>query len=145
MLGIHRLFIRTSLCFLFAGVAMGGAMLLGKALGTWRWPFVFVTLHTHLILVGFMAMMVMGVAHWMFPRRPGERRAELNRDPIAWANYLLLTVGLLLRVATEPWLPATWARHGLAASALMQLAGFACFLLAIWGRVRGPGPLKPSG
>jgi hypothetical protein len=30
--------------------------------------FGFITAHVHLLLVGFMLMIVMGVATWMFPR-----------------------------------------------------------------------------
>lgn len=63
-----RRYIKTSFAFLIAGLILGGYLTIGQfLLGAWP-PRLVITAHVHLLLVGFMLMMVMGVATWMFPR-----------------------------------------------------------------------------
>jgi hypothetical protein len=63
-----RRYIKTSFVFLVAGLLLGGYVSVGEFL-LGRYPSrLFITAHAHLLLVGFMLMMVMGVATWMFPR-----------------------------------------------------------------------------
>jgi hypothetical protein len=135
MLLVHRMFIRLALLFLLAGIGLGFLLQVRKGFGLAPLPYAAVTVHNHLLTVGFMLNMVMGVAHWMFPRLPGATAVKAARDPLAWANLTCLNVGLVLRAASEPWhgqgLPA-----GLVLSAILQLAGVVLFVLAIWSRVR---------
>ena len=70
---------------------------------------VFITVHNHLIVVGFFLMIVMGVAYWMFPRQAGTTPREAARDPLAWAGYVSLNTGLLMRAFVEPF--ATGETH----------------------------------
>src|SRR4030095_804654 len=53
----------------------------------------------HLLLVGFMLMMVMGVATWMFPR-PGRDNARY-RPELAEAAYWLITAATAVRAGAE--------------------------------------------
>ncbi len=78
----------------------------------------------------------MGVAHWMFPRLPGTTAADAAGDSLAWANLLALNVGLLVRVAAELMGPGPSRTHVVAA--ILQGAGVALFVAAIWRRVRFP-------
>lgn len=56
------------------GLLLGGYVVTGQfVVGTYP-PRLFITAHVHLLLVGFMLMLVMGVATWMFPRPAGEDR-----------------------------------------------------------------------
>jgi CRP-like cAMP-binding protein len=87
-------------------------------------PRLLVNTHAHLLLVGFMLMLVMGVATWMFPR-PG-RDDTSYRPGLAEAVYWVMTVAAALRALAEmivalegllalrwlmcppvPWLPET--------------------------------------
>ncbi len=139
MLTLHRIFIKTALLYLLSGFLLGALLLLGK--GGWfvpTLPEVYVTLHTHLIAVGFFLMLVMGVAYWMFPRLPGTTPQMAARDPLAWVSYVLLNGGLLLRVVFEPMLPAPAARPAMLISAIAQVGAVLFFLLAIWRRIRMP-------
>ena len=138
MLLLHRTFIRLALVSLLCGVATGALIELRQAFGSSPWPYAAITIHTHLLTVGFLLNMVMGVAHWMFPRLPGATAARAARDPLAWANLVSLNVGLVLRVVSEPWTGRPWANALQGVSALLQVAGVGCFLLAIWRRVRFP-------
>jgi heme/copper-type cytochrome/quinol oxidase subunit 1 len=63
-----RRYIKTSLVFLIVGLGLGGYVSVAQFVVGVYPPRLFVTAHVHLLLVGFMLMMVMGVATWMFPR-----------------------------------------------------------------------------
>ena len=113
------------------------------------WP----VLHAHLLLVGFLLLMIFGVAFWMFPKVSGQR----PRRETGWVAFGLLNAGLLLRVLAEPFTtragsaPAWDVLLGIAA-VLPALAAVA-FALAVWPRVRGvaappgrrPPPPGPRG
>ena len=100
------------------------------------------TIHIHLLGVGFLLLMVCGVAQWMFPRKSGESREQAARDPLGWTAYLLITVGLAVRVIGE-LLPAVFRSGLLAASVLMQVGGVLAFVVAIWPRVYLPSAKPP--
>jgi hypothetical protein len=54
--------------FLVAGLLIGGYLLVRRELaGLHATPYE-ISAHTHLILVGFVMMMILGVALWLFPR-----------------------------------------------------------------------------
>ena len=143
MLRIHRLFIKTALVYLLLGVMAGGWMLLARAGVVPEAPERLYTVHIHLLGVGFLLMMVCGVAFWMFPRKSGESREQAARDPLGWTAYLLITVGLAVRVIGE-LLPAAFGSGLLAASVFLQVGGVLAFVLAIWPRVYMPGAKPPA-
>ena len=142
MTPLVRRYIKTSFVFLLAGLALGGYLIVAEfVLGIYP-PRLLVTTHAHLLLAGFMLMLVMGVATWMFPR-PG-RDGAVYRPALAEAAYWLMTVGTAVRAATEIALGVagwTGVRWLVAVGGLGQLAGAAVFALNMWRRVRMP----PSG
>ena len=83
MLTLHRMFIKTALAHLVAGSGLGAWLMWKKAWGGPLPNHVFITVHNHLIVVGFFLMIVMGVAYWMFPRQAGTTPREAARDPLA--------------------------------------------------------------
>ena len=63
-----RRYLKTAIAFLLFGVGLGVYMLARRELaGVWPTPW-WTSAHTHAILVGFVMMMILGVALWMFPR-----------------------------------------------------------------------------
>lgn len=132
---VSRWFIRLSLLCLIAGMAMGSWMLVQQARGEpgpgSPWP----VLHAHILLVGFLLQVVMGVAYWMFPRVAGRRPGNAP----AWAALVCLNAGLLLRVVAEP---AVDDGHGgpwrvlLGAAAVLPTLGAVLFAFAVAPRVR---------
>jgi hypothetical protein len=69
-----RLYIKTSLSFLLAGLLLGGYLIVTE-LAIGRYPSrLLITAHVHVLLVGFMLMIVMGVATWMFPKPARDSR-----------------------------------------------------------------------
>lgn len=91
----------------------------------------------HLFLVGWVTQMIFGVIYWMFPIITRERPRGDER--LAWALYLLLNAGLLLRLlgeplnSTAPGGPAGWI---LALSALLQWLAGVLFVFLAWPRVK---------
>ena len=63
-----RRYIKTSFVFLLAGLFLGAWVIVGQFVFGAYPPRLFITAHVHLQLVGFMLIIVMGVATWMLTR-----------------------------------------------------------------------------
>lgn len=66
---VIRLYVKTSLFFFILTFASGAAFMLANAIWFLPMPRDFVLLHAHVGFTGWLALMVMGVAWWMFPSR----------------------------------------------------------------------------
>ena len=140
MYTLVRRYIKTAIAFLFVGLALGGWMLVRRELWQ-RYPTPYeVSAHTHAILVGFVMMMILGVALWLFPRP--DKADERYRPARAEAAYWLLTLGTAGRLAGEllrPAVPARWLAWVVIACGLAQGLGIALFFHTMWGRIRPVG------
>ena len=140
-----RRYIKTSFAFLVVGLLLGGYLTVGEFLLGAYPPRLAITAHVHLLLVGFMLMMVMGVATWMFPR-PAKEDTRY-RPELAEAVYWVMTLSTALRAAAEVaagWSSAPLLRVLVALGSLGQLLGAALFVVNMWTRVRMPSvpPVK---
>lgn len=134
-----RRYIKTSFGFLVWGLVVGGYLTVGEFLLGVYPPRLAVTAHVHLLLVGFMLMMVMGVATWMFPR-PAKDDARY-RPGLAESVYWVMTLSTALRGGAElltGWSGAPLLRVLVALGGLGQLLGAALFVVNMWTRVRQP-------
>ncbi len=139
MTPLVRRYIKTSFVFLVLGLALGAYLIVAQfGVGAYP-PRLVVTAHVHLLLVGFMLMIVMGVATWMFPRP--SREDTRYRPELAEAVYWVMTLSTALRAATEMLLAYTdrpalgWL---IAVGGLGQVAGAMLFVANMWVRVRMP-------
>ena len=64
-----RYFIKTSFVFFAVGLT-AGLYLYGAKIFGWFVPTTLASAHTHVLLVGGVLMMILGVAVWFFPRPP---------------------------------------------------------------------------
>jgi hypothetical protein len=139
-----RRYIKTSFVFLVAGLLVGAYVVVAQFVFDTYPPRLLVTTHTHLLLVGFMLMLVMGVATWMFPRPA--RDDPGYRPGVAEAVYWVMTLSTALRaiaeilVAVAGTLGVRWL---IALAGLGQLVGAALFALNMWRRVRMPPAALP--
>jgi heme/copper-type cytochrome/quinol oxidase subunit 1 len=140
---LARLYVKTSFVFLLLGLVLGGYIaievnLLGRAV-----PWSLITAHTHLVLVGFMLMLVFGVATWLFPRPP--RDDGRYRPGLAWLVYWLLTASTAVRALGELSAAVTGSRGSplAALGGLGQFAAAIVFVVNMWTRVRMPGGTPP--
>jgi cbb3-type cytochrome oxidase subunit 1 len=135
-----RRYVKTSFAFLAAGLLLGAWIIVSEFLLDTHPPRLFITAHAHLLLVGFMLMIVMGVATWMFPRPA--RDDTRYRPELAEAVYWVMTLSTVLRALAEILVSlsgAPWWRPIIALGGLGQLAGAALFVINMWPRVRMPG------
>jgi heme/copper-type cytochrome/quinol oxidase subunit 1 len=139
-----RRYIKTSFVFLVAGLALGSYIVVAQFVLDTSPPRLLTTAHAHLLLVGFMLMMVMGVATWMFPR-PGRDDARY-RPELAEAAYWLITAATAVRAGAEITVGLAGVlglRWLIAVGGLGQFAAAALFALNIWWRVRMPPAATP--
>jgi cbb3-type cytochrome oxidase subunit 1 len=132
-------YIKTSFVFLALGLLLGGSITVAEYVVGRYPPRLLVTAHVHVLLVGFMLMLVMGVATWMFPR-PAKDDARY-RPGLAEAVYWVMTLATAVRAAAE--IAAGWSgvpalRVLVALGGLGQLAGAVLFVVNMWSRVRMP-------
>ena len=133
-----RRYLKTAIAFLLFGVGLGVYMLAQRELaGVWPTPW-WTSAHAHAILVGFVMMMILGVALWMFPR-PAKEDTRFDQR-LAGAAYWCLTAGTAVRVLGEllrPGSVAAWLRWGVVLGGAAQAAGLALFFWTMWTRIRG--------
>ena len=83
---LSRWCVRVALAYLVVGMGMGSWMLIAQARGESGpgepWP----ALHAHLLLVGFLLLLIFGVAFWMFPKVSGRRPGR----EVGWLAFALL-------------------------------------------------------
>ncbi len=140
MHSLVRRFIKTGIAFLIAGFAIGLALVVARELfGKFPSPYL-VSAHTHVILVGFVMMMILGVALWLFPRpEKGDTRYDPRRAE--W-SYWCVTVGTAMRVVGEvarAGMDAAWLRWSVVIASVAQVAGLLLFFFTMWSRVRAVG------
>jgi cbb3-type cytochrome oxidase subunit 1 len=135
-----RRFIKTAIGFLAAGLAIGGWMVVRRELFG-RFPSNYATsAHTHAIFVGFVMMMIMGVALWLFPR-PDKQNVRYSPGLIT-ATYWLVSVGTAGRVAGELLRLASsamWVRAIVLLFSFLQILGILLFFYGMWSRIRPLG------
>lgn len=140
MHSLVRRYLKTAIAFLAAGLALGGWMIVRREI--WGIPpsEYLVSAHTHALLVGFVMMMILGVALWLFPRPD---REDVRYDPAhAVAAYWLVTIGTAVRVAGELLRPLSGSlalRLTVALAGLAQIAGVGLFFFTMWTRIRPAG------
>ena len=140
MHSLVRRYLKTAILFLGIGLVIGGWMIVDRELnGVYASPYV-VSAHTHAILVGFIMMMILGVALWLFPRP--EKNDARYQPRAAETAYWLLTLGTAVRTIGEllrPTLEAGFVRWFVVVSGFAQIAGLLMFFYTMWFRIRGLG------
>ena len=130
-------FLRTGIAFLLAGLGVGLWMLARRELsGLYPSPRL-ISAHTHVILVGFVMMMIMGVALWMFPRP--ERQDVRYRPLLSEVAYWLVAGGTAARFIGEAIPPKP--RESLLGwivlmAGIAQAAGLVIFFYNLQPRIR---------
>jgi len=123
-----RNFIRVSILSLLLGMLLGLAMAGSTALT------VYIPVHTHLLLIGFMAMMIFGVGYHIIPRFQGHAQI-----PWAWAtlHFWLASAGLVLMLLG--WVLRIQRRGPswiLELGGGLEFTGVIVFLVIIWRGLR---------
>ncbi len=140
-----RLYLRTAFAFLALGL-LGGLWIEFQLVSGGTISHGMVVAHVHVLLVGFLLMMILGTAFWLFPRSGRGQPIGPYPNLVGFA-YVLLAAGTLIRALTEFFdLELTaplWGYIRLGASTC-QVAGIVIGIVALWGRVRGVAIPKPE-
>jgi cbb3-type cytochrome oxidase subunit 1 len=131
-----RRFIKASLIWLTAGVTLGLLMVL------WPRAIVYRAAHMHANLLGFVSMMIFGVAYHVLPRFTGR---PLHSPTLAAAHVwlangglVLMVTGWILRAHVAFWPPV------LATGALLAAVGAFFFVYNCWRTLDGAGVLSTT-
>jgi len=134
---LTRWFIKTSLVYFILALAVG---LLLAVQGIWslslRLAGMF-PVYIHLLVEGWLTLLIMGVVFWMFPKYTRDR--PRGSEALGWATYILVNVGLIIRVISEPintQQPAMLWGWLLVTAAVLQWSGGIAFVANTWSRVK---------
>ena len=141
---IARSYVKAAFAYFVVAFLLGALMALDSWLGFSRWLRVVYLSQLHLLVVGWITQLAIGVAYWIFPRfRKEQATSPRGSDALAWGVFVCLNAGLLLRFILEPFHlmgPQPWLAALLALSGVLQAAAAVGFGLLIWGRVRAMEP-----
>lgn len=136
--------VRCSLMWLLAGIAIGSLMLVDRGIpGDWRlWMS---PSHAHMLFVGWLVQLALGVAYWLMPRKRTPERPLGYHEGLAISGSVALNVGLALRVIAAPVErtgrgdPVTLVL--LTGSAALQTLAIVLFVSQLWPRIYGRSKL----
>jgi heme/copper-type cytochrome/quinol oxidase subunit 1 len=140
-----RRYLKTAIAFLAVGLAIGGYLIARREFQGAAPDEYLVSAHTHALFVGFVMMMIMGVALWLFPR-PDKTDAQYN-PRLAATAYWLITIGTVVRVGGEVMrsslfnmnIAAMWLRIAIVAAGFLQGIAIGVFFFTMWTRIRPVG------
>ncbi|MTI87851.1 MAG: cbb3-type cytochrome c oxidase subunit I [Balneolaceae bacterium] len=128
---ITRLFLKTGLIFFVVSLLLGIIQQIDALTVA-----ALVPLFWHMLMVGWITQVIIGVSLWMFPGRIKDEKFHNQRW--AWITYFLLNIGLILRVVSEPMLEVSGAwgwKITLAISAVLQFMALLSYIREIWPRI----------
>ena len=133
MPAITRYFIKSGMIYFFMGIICAFIAEL---------PFVrtgalLLPVYWHMLVIGWISQIIMGVSIWMFPRTKKQRQ-NIESFP-AVASFWTLNAGLILRFMAEPFLPffqGVMMTTVILISTLLQFAAVILYLIEIWPRVQ---------
>src|SRR5262245_8089379 len=97
---LSQLMIRTALVWLAVGYTIGGLLLLNKGIPLLPWLWTLRFTHVHLLLVGWMVQVALGVAFWILPRL--DTGGSRGNERLAWLCYGALNLGVILAALHDP-------------------------------------------
>ena len=133
-----RAFLKASLSWLVLGVTLGVAMALLPAWVAYR------PAHMHMVLLGFVTMMIYGVAYHVIPRFAGRPLVSARAAVLHWwlsnVGLALMALGFVLRVHV-----GATATPILAAGGVASALGAYTFAALIWRTIGRPAPRPVPG
>lgn len=131
---ITRWFIKTAIVYLLAGIILAFV----SELPTLNAGPLLLPVYWHMIVIGWITQVIMGVSIWMFPRKKRHRKKTQSFSAVA--AFGTLNTGLILRFLSEPFLPlftdSFSIRVVIIISSLLQVAGILFYIAEMWPRVQ---------
>lgn len=130
-------FLKASLAWLALGVTLGVAMAVYPPWALYRLA------HVHMLLLGFVSMMIYGVAYHVIPRFVG---FSLHRPDVARWHWWVANVGLALMVCgfvVRVHAPVA-GTVVLAVGGTLSAIGAYTFVYLIWRTIDGPAAMRAA-
>jgi len=140
MFSTVRYFIKTGIIFLILGLLTGLYMSVHTNIIAIGYGPELLSAHTHVILVGSVMMIIMGVALWFFPR-PEKDDKRYNPNIIS-LTYWVMTISTLLRFLSQviaSFEEIKTVRFLITIFSFFQIVAIILFFYTIWGRIRSSG------
>lgn len=134
---LARWTVKTALAHFAVALLLGVVLAAQPVLGLASWIAALRPVFLHLLIVGWITQLIIGVAYWMFPKQSKEK--PRGSTPIGWLVYILLNFGLVIRAICEPLFalqPNSIGGAGLAISAVLQVVSGWLFIANTWTRVK---------
>jgi len=137
---IAQTFVRAAFVYFLVAFLLGALMMLDRWLVFSRWLRVVYMSQLHLLMVGWITQLAIGVAYWIFPRFLKEQDPRpRGSDTLTWFVLISLNAGLLLRFLIEPFYlmgAKPWLAALMTLSGVLQALAAVGFGWIIWGRIR---------
>ncbi|MCB0834174.1 MAG: hypothetical protein KDC45_11985 [Bacteroidetes bacterium] len=134
---LTRYFIKAGLLYFGGGLALVFLSNL-LALDEYPWLASATPVYFHMIMVGWITQIIMGVSFWMFPALA--RDNPRGNERLGWLAWAGINLGMMARMVGEPLSASgTSVFPGLVLilSALLQWLGGLAYVVLIWPRVKG--------
>jgi len=135
-----RYYVKTSIAFLIVGILTGLFMSFLKYVFHSFYSQELISAHTHIILVGSVMMMIMGVALWFFPR--AEKSDKKYNPDLIRITYWMMTITTVLRFIFQTIASFTfinWLNIAITVTSSFQVLAISLFFFSMWGRIRPVG------
>ena len=130
---VTRWFIRAGIFYFIAGVTLA---LIAEIPSVNAGPFL-LPVYWHMLVMGWITQVIMGVSIWMFPRKYRDRKKR--ESLLSWLAFWLLNTGLILRFLAEPFIPliqnSTSITIIILTSSTLQVSAVIAYILEIWPRL----------
>lgn len=136
-----RYFIKTSFLFMVLGMVCG-VWQYGHIVFNWYSPGTLSFAHAHIMLIGGMMNMIIGVACWFFPR--SKRGYRVYNPKVMWISYWSLTLSTLGRFCIELYSGITLNNELLQTAffiSIIQIGTLGIIFQQLWDRVVSKGSL----
>lgn len=130
---LGRLFIRTSLIYLFLGFTFGALILANKGIPFAPWLWALLPAHIEFVIIGWLTQLALGVSFWILPRFASS--SPRGDEHWSWVAFILINLGILTYSLAQF---VVLSRFQPLARALQTL-GLMAFVLGNWQRIY---PLK---
>jgi hypothetical protein len=132
--GLTRWMVKTSLVYLLLTFLVGLVQVSAAWLPATARPALagIEPVRVHLLVIGWLTFLIFGVVFWMFPKYSRERPRGF--ETLGWITYVLLNLGLVLRILGESFIQPGGGL--LVLSALFQWLASVAFVANTWNRVK---------
>jgi hypothetical protein len=129
---LARWYIKAGLVYLVLALLVGVLLQARTVIDLPGWAGRLQPVYLHLLIVGWITQLIIGVAYWMFPKFTREQ--PRGSETLGWLTFGLINAGLALRTIAEPQAgDLGWV---LAASAVLQVIAGWLFVINTWARVK---------